>query len=227
MASRKRRSREPPAPHGQALPVADPAAELSPTAKRILTAARRVLSRDGFTGLTFEAISAEAGENKALIRYYFGNKNGLITALVDWIDHDDSVKLIRELSADESERDRIGVLLRMQRDGCKCVKDSQLFYDLLPHVLRDRTLRVRLGELYQWYRDLDGWVLAPDVSGETKVEVERLAVLTIAVCDGITLQCASDAGFDVDAVYLVWERLLKSALRELGIDVDTRHEREG
>ncbi|MEE4274421.1 MAG: TetR family transcriptional regulator, partial [Thermoleophilia bacterium] len=45
----------------------DAAAELSPTARRILAAARRVLGRAGFKGLTLEAIAAEAGENKASI----------------------------------------------------------------------------------------------------------------------------------------------------------------
>ena len=198
----------------------DPAADLSPTARRILAAARRVLARDGFAGLTFEAISAEAGENKSAIRYYFGGKAGLITTLVDWIDHDDSARLIRELSADHPDLDRIGVLLRIQQEGSKYVKDSQLFFDLLPHVLRDRKLRARLGELYAWYRDLDRWALAPDVDEQTKAQVESLAALGVAVSDGISMQYAADPKFDADAAFATWERLLRSALRELGVRAD-------
>jgi AcrR family transcriptional regulator len=65
------------------LPVRDPLPDLPPTARRILTAAQRVLVRDGFRDLTFQAVGAEAGENPALTRYYFGSKAGLIEALVD------------------------------------------------------------------------------------------------------------------------------------------------
>ena len=220
MASNMRQSSEPPWPEGQVPPVEDPAADLSPTARRILAAARRVLARDGFAGLTFEAISAEAGENKSAIRYYFGGKAGLITTLVDWIDHDDSARLIRELSADHPDLDRIGVLLRIQREGSKYVKDSQLFFDLLSHALRDRTLRARLGELYSWYRDLDRWALAPDVDERTKKQVECLAALGVAVSDGISMQYAADPRFDADAAFATWERLLRSALRELGVRAD-------
>jgi len=220
MASDTRQPSEPPWPEGQVPPVEDPAADLSPTAKRILAAARRVLARDGFAGLTFEAISAEAGENKSAIRYYFGGKAGLITTLVDWIDHDDSARLIRELSTDHPDLDRIGVLLRIQQEGSKFVKDSQLFFDLLPHVLRDRKLRARLGELYAWYRDLDRWALAPDVDEPTKAQAERLAALCVAVSDGISIQYAADPKFDADAAFATWERLLRSALHELGACAD-------
>ena len=220
MSSGARQSSEPPWPEGRVPPVEDPAVDLSPTAKRILAAARRVLARDGFAGLTFEAISAEAGENKSAIRYYFGGKAGLITTLVDWIDHDDSARLIRELSTDHPDLDRIGVLLRIQREGSKYVKDSQLFFDLLSHALRDRKLRARLGELYAWYRDLDRWALAPDVDDRTKEQVESLAALGVAVSDGISMQYAADPKFDADAAFAVWERLLRSALRELGVRAD-------
>jgi AcrR family transcriptional regulator len=205
----------PPLPRGPAPPVVDPAEELSPTAQRLLAAARRVLARDGFSGLTLEAITAEAGENKAAIRYHFGGKEALITTLVEWLDHDDSVKLLGLLSEEEGEDARLDLLLRLQQEGCKSQKENQLFFDLLPHILRDRALRSRLGELYQWYRDLDAWVLAPDAAEEDGAQVELLSALAIAVGDGLTVQRAADPAFDVDAVYEVWERLLRAALSEL------------
>lgn len=196
-------------------PGVDPAEGLSPTAKRLLEAARRVLARDGFAGLTLEAITAEAGENKAAIRYHFGNKDALITTLVEWLDHDDSVRLVAQLAEERSEEARLDLLLRLQREGCRSQEENQLFFDLLPHVLRDPALRSRLGELYQWYRDLDGWVLAPEADADVEADVQRLAALAIAVGDGLTIQCAADPEFDVDGVYTVWERLFRAALRDL------------
>jgi AcrR family transcriptional regulator len=215
MPPAKRQPDPPPARPDRDLPVADPAANLSPTARRILAAARRVLLRDGFGGLTFDAISAEAGENRALIRYYFGNKGGLVTALVDWMDHKDTLALVKRLAAGEQERENFTVLLRLQRDNCKAVRENRLFYDLVPHILRDPAMRKRLAGMYKWYREFDGRVLAPDAAPQKKAEAERLASLAIAVYDGMILQRACDPAFDVDAAYETWERLMRSALEEL------------
>jgi AcrR family transcriptional regulator len=201
---------------GKKLPVADPVTELSPTARRILVATRKVLARKGFSGLTFDAISAESGENRALIRYHFGSKAGLVAALVEWLDHEDSATLVRTLSGDQTTIDRPGALLRMQREGCKASRPTEPFFDLVPHILRDKAMRARFAELYRWYREYDGWVLAPDAEGEAKAEAERLGTLAIAVYDGLALQRASDPSLDIDALYETWERLLKGALDELG-----------
>ena len=42
----------------------------------------------GFEALKLSAIAREAGESKASIGYHFGNKDGLVTALVDSLAHD-------------------------------------------------------------------------------------------------------------------------------------------
>jgi len=201
-------------PPGLEPPTADPAEDLSPTARRLLAAARRVLARDGYSGLTLEAITAEAGENKAAVRYHFGGKDALITALVEWLDHDDSVRLVSQLQEERDPEARLDLLLELQRQGCSSHEENQLFFDLLPHVLRDPELRERLAGLYRWYRELDGWVLSPEKEGRRE-EVRRLAALAIAVGDGLTIQCSADHEFDVDGVYGLWEQLFRVALDRL------------
>jgi AcrR family transcriptional regulator len=205
----------PPWPSGLEPPTADPAEGLSPTARRLLAAARRVLARDGFSGLTLEAITSEAGENKAAVRYHFGGKDALIAALVEWLDHDDSVRLVSQLQEERDPEARLDLLLELQRQGCASHEENQLFFDLLPHVLRDPELQTRLAGLYAWYRELDGWVLSPEEAGRLD-DVRRLAALAIAVGDGLTIQCSADHSFDVDGVYKLWERLFRVALDELG-----------
>jgi AcrR family transcriptional regulator len=205
----------PPWPPGLKPPTADPAEDLSPTARRLLAAARRVLARDGFAGLTLEAITAEAGENKAAIRYHFGGKDALVTALVEWLDHDDSVRLVSQLQEEPEPEARLDLLLELQRQGCTSHEENQLFFDLLPHVLRDPELRERLAGLYAWYRELDGWVLSPEQASRLE-DVRRLAALAVAVADGLTIQCSADPAFDVDGVYELWEKLFRGALERLG-----------
>ena len=46
--------------------------------ERILDAALEVLKSDGYAGTTVAKVAARAGENKALISYHFGSKQGLI-----------------------------------------------------------------------------------------------------------------------------------------------------
>jgi AcrR family transcriptional regulator len=48
--------------------------------ERILAAGMEVLKTDGYAGLTVAKVAARAGENKALISYHFGSKQGLVAA---------------------------------------------------------------------------------------------------------------------------------------------------
>jgi len=48
--------------------------------ERILDAGLETLLADGYAGLTTAKVAMRAGENKALISYHFGSKQGLVTA---------------------------------------------------------------------------------------------------------------------------------------------------
>ena len=48
--------------------------------ERILDAALEVLKSDGYAGLSLAKVAARAGENKALISYHFGSRQGLVAA---------------------------------------------------------------------------------------------------------------------------------------------------
>ena len=90
------------------LPGAEP--NLPPTAQRLLDAAHRLLVRSGYNSLSVEAIGQEAGENKALIRYYFGSKNGLLVALTDSLISDTLWRARQRLSGLSDTHDRVGVI---------------------------------------------------------------------------------------------------------------------
>ncbi len=69
---------------------------LAPTAQHLLAAAQRLLASGGFEALKLSAIAREAGESKASIGYHFGNKAGLVTALIDSFAHDANRGLIED-----------------------------------------------------------------------------------------------------------------------------------
>jgi AcrR family transcriptional regulator len=56
-----------------------------PTRDRILEAARRIFARDGYDRATIRAIAAEADINPAMVMRYYGSKDGLFTAVTDYL----------------------------------------------------------------------------------------------------------------------------------------------
>lgn len=111
--------------------------------------------------------------------------------------------------------DRTGTLVASHRRVSRGFEGYQLFFDLFPNMLRDDALAPRLTTLYQWYRQLDSWALAAEAGPEMRERLAPLSALTVAVCDGLAIQYASDRAFDIDAAFDLWERLVRHALTEL------------
>lgn len=57
--------------------------EKSPKANEILVAAESLLSREGYDGLSAQAVADEAGVNKALIFYYWGSTQALFDRVLE------------------------------------------------------------------------------------------------------------------------------------------------
>src|SRR5665647_2243712 len=120
----------------------DPRQGMSPPALKILAAAQRVLVAKGFSGLTLRAIAQESGENSAMVQYYFGNKEGLVKAMIDSVFRDDQQDAASAMSAVASEE-------RLPRfvDGLRTISSSRsfrVFFDVLPYALRNKGLRGRM-----------------------------------------------------------------------------------
>jgi TetR/AcrR family transcriptional regulator len=59
----------------------DPAA----TRRKLLTAARREFARNGLAGARVDEIAARAGVNKQLVYHYFGDKDAIYLAVLEWV----------------------------------------------------------------------------------------------------------------------------------------------
>ena len=89
----------------------DPTAQLSPTARKLVSAARRLLARGGYEALTVEAVAAEAGAYRDSVRYYFGSKAAFIAAVVDSLSHDQSLSAVAESERAQGGDERVHCLL--------------------------------------------------------------------------------------------------------------------
>ena len=58
------------------------------TRKKLLTAARLEFARHGFAGARVDEIAERAGVNKQLVYHYFGDKDALDLAVLEWVYED-------------------------------------------------------------------------------------------------------------------------------------------
>jgi AcrR family transcriptional regulator len=194
-------------------PFEDPTPNLSPTAERLLEAARVVLRRDGLDHLTFEAIAAESGETQSLIRYHFGDKAGLIRTLVEselFIESSAVMSAVCEAPPGEERR---LALLRKCRDIATAKEEMRSYLELLPRIARDESLRPLLKTLVDWYVRLNAWALSPDPEHDRLQDLEPLATLVYAVADGMALRSQADPAADINPPFDLLESMVEQYLR--------------
>ncbi len=205
---------------GEGLPepllLEDPMEALAPTAQRLLAAAQRLLTSGGFEALKLSAIARAAGESKASIGYHFGNKAGLVTALVDSFAHDANRGLIEDTGELPRGEERIHALIDGETRIAADAESYQSFFEVLPHALRDEDLRERVAALYDGYRETVLRCLdAADPAA--KEQLRPFAMLMIAIVDGLAIQHVLDPDVaDVAAATDLWERLVRPYLTEAG-----------
>jgi len=191
----------------------DPLPSLPETARKLLVAAKEIVADEGFGALTLKAVSERAGENKAMISYYFDNKAGLIAAVLDSVIHDEylvSLDRMRDVAPGERTQRLVSEMRRMDA----AVDDFQVFFELLPHVLRDDVLRRRIARLYQWYWSVKlEWLGVQDgPKAMADPDLLGLAQVLSAVIDGLAIQAALNPGFDLGPPYRVFARMLERSL---------------
>jgi AcrR family transcriptional regulator len=200
------------------LDVADPVDLLPPVARTILEAARRLLADGGYEALTLSAIAAAADEPKASIGYYFGNKDGLLVALVDVLTHEANRALLDEAEGLPMGEQRLHALIDGEVRIADDVETFRSFFAILPYALRDERLRGRVAELYDGYRETVLRCVAAADEEDLRRGMLPFAMLMIAIVDGLAIQHGLDPdGVDVRAAVELWERLARGYLAERGV----------
>jgi AcrR family transcriptional regulator len=198
------------------VPIEDPLSALPETAVRVLEAAQRVVEERGFQALTLNTVACESGENKAMTAYYFGNKAGLVAALVDAIIHDECLSAASRMR-DATEDERLSQLVRELRGMSSKIIDSRVFFDILPHAIRNDDLRERLATLYRWYVELKlDWLGIDRADEARRRRLRGLAQVMSALIDGLAIQALiDDDEFALEPAYEIVERLFEKAVPEL------------
>jgi AcrR family transcriptional regulator len=197
-------------------PFADPVSSLPGTAQKILAAAIRLLSDGGYTAVTLENVAAEAGVNKASIRYNFGNKNGLMLAVADALIHDECLRIAADVE-EVPEGEQLHAAIEGIRGMIVEAHSFQGWFDILPYAFRDPELRTRMSALYPWWYEQNlKWLGLYRAGFEQDEILIGLAELMAAIPDGLSAQAALDPeNFDLARPLAVLELLLRNSMDEL------------
>lgn len=216
----KRRGRPPaaPAPY-PAGPMDEWLDELSPTAHRILRAARGLLLEKGYAAITLEGVALEAGEDRATITRHFGSKAGLVNALFDDLGEDIFEELTAHAASVPAGERRRHVFIRSLGNLATDRELTLGMYELMPHVLRDAVLRERFAALYALYRRLmlaeTGMAeeLGTITAYQDRRDVTALTALVMAVIDGMSIQQSLDPkSADCERVFALLDLFVSAVL---------------
>lgn len=146
----------------------------------LLDAAERVIARDGFRGLTYRSVAAEAGVTHGLVSYHFGSRDRLIHATVER-----AAAVAVERSSIDPASGRLEDFARDLPELAAEQPDAQaLQFELALEARRRPELREEVQALYERYFDVVAGAL--DRMG---VAADPLtARLVFAALDGIVLQ---------------------------------------
>jgi AcrR family transcriptional regulator len=153
----------------------------------VLEAALEVLKADGYSGLTTAKVAARAGQNKALIAYHFGSKQGLVAAAAREVSESITADVLSELG----DTDTVEGIVRGVLDGLWGVleRDERLprvYFDLAAAAIAEPEAHATIREMRaSWRRTLAGLLTA---AGMEPRPAEAASVTVIAALDGLALE---------------------------------------
>jgi AcrR family transcriptional regulator len=157
--------------------------------ERILEAALEILKSDGYTGLTTARVAELAGQNKALISYHFGGKQGLVAEVARGV-----AELItgrtREAIAGAEDG---GELASAIVDAVFGIIDEdegiqRVYFDLTSHSVVDERVGRIMADMKARFRAVLSERLAEIAPSQSTDDREAAAIFLIAGVEGLALE---------------------------------------
>lgn len=185
---------------------------------QMLTAAAHLIAERGFSETRIVDVAERVGASPALVIYYFGTKDSLLTEALRWSERSFYAAVEEMLKRTPSLRARIESLVASCLPEVDEVPDDWgLWFDLWVQAFRHPEVKKDRSALDQQWRELITRVVRAGVdAGEIgDLDVEQFTVMWTALLDGLVVQVALDDPL-VDARYA--QRVaLDVAVRGLGL----------
>lgn len=156
---------------------------------RILVAAYEVLKRDGYAGLTTAKVAAASGQNKALIAYHFGSKQGLVAAVARRV----SEAITEEVLAGVGEPSTARELVHGLADGVWRALDrdeglQRVYFDLASQSVVEQQVGEIMREMKEGHRAVLRELLQGLADGPSERDLDPIIVYLVAGLEGLSLE---------------------------------------
>ncbi len=155
-----------------------------------MKAAHDLLVNEGYSELTTQKVAERAGDNKALIQYYFGSKDGLVEAVGERLIDRVLEVLEQALSHVEGVEMLVEDVVEEMWEFFHGAADLQrVYFDLAAHSIGHEPMKKILRESRGRYKKL----LSDRIEAQEEISLskeERMARITffVAVFDGLALE---------------------------------------
>jgi AcrR family transcriptional regulator len=183
----------------------------------MLRAAAVLIAERGFSETRIADVARRVGASPALVIYYFGTKDQLLTDALRYSEDGFYALCARLLAAATSVRDRLETIVRIT-----CTQDSAdnpgtwgLWFDLWAQAFRHPRVAAHRVELERrWRSTIADVVRAAVESGEIEpVDPDEFAVTWGALLDGLSIQVAlEDEMVDADRAFEIAMQFADQAL---------------
>jgi AcrR family transcriptional regulator len=156
----------------------------------VLDAGLEVLKSDGYAGLTTAKVAARSGQNKALIGYHFGSKQGLVAA----VGREVAESITEEVIGGIGRPDSVKAVVRGLQAGLWRVMDrderlARLYFDLAAVSVVEPDVRTVMRDMKAQWRQVLRELLARASDGPSRsAEAEAAAVYVLAGLEGLALE---------------------------------------
>jgi AcrR family transcriptional regulator len=184
---------------------------------KVLEAAGRVIAERGADATRFADVAAESAVPVSTLQYYFGSREDLLVAAFRHASGTEIAALEAELAALDDPWDRLTCIVARALAGYRpeVAESGRLWIESWHFGIRDAEMRAdTLRDYAAWRRLIADAVRSGISSGRfsTQHPPERIAVLTLALVDGVGIPLAlGDPAITPDGATAD----IESALREL------------
>ena len=164
---------------------------------QMLAAASTLIAERGFHDTRIADVAKRVGASPALVIYYFGTKDSLLTEALRWSERSFYDATEQMLRSTDRLRDRLEILVEWTLIADKqqdLTGDWGLWFDLWAQAFRHPEVKKDRAELDAQWRDLIARIVSESVAtGEIeKVDVQEFAVMWSSLLDGLVIQVSLD-----------------------------------
>lgn len=157
--------------------------------ERVLAAGLEVLKAEGYAGLTTAKVAARSGQNKSLIAYHFGSKQGLVAAVGAEV----STSITEEVLGGLEATDTVEGLARGLLDGLWRLMDrdarlARLYFDLAAVSVVEPAVSAVMREMKDTWRAALTALLLDASDGPQAGDGGPAAVYVMAGLEGLMLE---------------------------------------